>query len=106
MKKKMITLVFLAVLLSSGLCTKVNAQNMFGHGTRRSYTVYAPDSSFDNYYDHDYYNWRYHPRKYFKHKYWAERRYHDYYYNEKYRRYNRYRDRWDDDKYYYRGGGY
>lgn len=98
-------------LLSFGLNASASAQEgRWGHGSRRNYTVYAPDTTSCNHhncdYDHDcYYGCRY-SRKYYRHKYRAEKYYHDHYYHSKYSRYHRYHDRWDDDRYYFRGGGY
>jgi len=93
-----------------GLSTTSDAQDRHrGHGSRRNYTVYAPDSSCRSYCDHDHecsYEYRYHPRRYYRHKYQADKYYDDRYYHNRYKRYNRQYDRWDNDKYYYRGGGY
>ena len=96
-------------LLSLGFSSAADAQDYrWSHGTRRNYSVYAPDTAYSNHHDCDdeYYCCYRHSRKYYRHKYWAERYYHEHRYNEKYHRYHRYYDRWDNDRYYYRGGGY
>ena len=112
MKLNFLIIALITVLLSVGISSSASAQGWRYHGSRKGYTVYAPDTAFDRMYNDDTYGyyhgryWRYHyPRKYFRHRYYRERRYTDYYY-DRYGRERKYYNRWDDDKYYYRGGGY
>lgn len=114
MRLNLTAFVVLDMLLLLGVSTASDAQERWrGHGSRRNYTVYAPDSTCRHHCDHEYecsyqcsYEYRYHPRRYYRHKYHADKYYHDRYYHNRYKRYNRQYDRWDNDKYYYRGGGY